>query len=91
MTERVRQWVTIVLSLIFIGIANITFSSWAIGQNNQRWCSLLAVGTEPPPRAPAGVAQTPVGEDLQRYNRELAAQQARKLALVRKLQRDYHC
>jgi hypothetical protein len=91
MNDRARQLATIALTVIVLVGVNIQYTAWAIGRNNEPICEVLATGTEPPPRPPAGVATTPVGEDLQRYNRELAVQQARKLASVKNLQRKYDC
>lgn len=96
--RRYRATVAVVSFVLLVGFL-VGYVQWSVNstitktidRNNQRQCAVLAAFTEPPPSPPAGVAKTPVGVDLQRYNRDLAAQQAHQLALIKGLIRDYNC
>lgn len=80
----------VVLVVTLVVFVQVT-TDRAIAKNNRSQCPVLESFTEAPPRPPVGQALTPVGEDIQRYNRELAERQARQLAKVKKLIHDYHC
>lgn len=88
--RRYRATVAVISFVLLVGTL-VGYVQYSINRNNQHACGILAVSTEPPPRPPAGIAQTTVGEEIQRYNRQLAERQARALALVKQLQHDYHC
>lgn len=79
------------VSFVLLVAVLVGYVQWSINHNNRLSCGILASETEAPPRPPVGAAQTPVGADLQRYNRELAARQARHLILVEQLQHQYGC
>lgn len=79
------------VSFVLLVAALMGYVQWSINRNNQRQCAVISSFTEPPPRPPAGAAQTLVGEELQRYNRQLAERQARQLALLAQLRHDYNC